>query len=68
MKHENPQVGVSAFIQETTRVKIETLTTGAQTLEFDGDNYGAVTLFLGRDKLAEIRDVINEFLAGDEND
>lgn len=66
MKHENPSVGVSAFIHETTRVKIDTLTTGAQTLEFDGDKYSAVTLFLDSDKLAEIRNAINEFLGSGE--
>lgn len=66
MKHENPSVGVSAFIQETTRVKIDTLTTGAQTMEFDGDKYGSVTLFLDSDKLAEIRNAINEFLGSGE--
>lgn len=64
MKHENPSVSVSAFIHETTRVKIYTLTTGAQVLEFYGINYGSVTLFLDNDKLAEIRDAINEFLGG----
>lgn len=54
-----PAISVCAHLDETTRVTIETASVGdGAWLGVSGVDYPSVSLFMSRDKLAEVRDMI----------
>ena len=62
-RKETPAISVSAFIERTTKIGIEDLSSGDITLDFKGERYGGVTLFMTRGTLERMHAVIAEFLA-----
>ena len=59
-RKEAPHINVNAFIQDSTRVEVRHASTYV-TLDFNGDDYGGVTLFFDDlDHLATVRDAIND--------
>jgi len=57
-----PRISVSAHIEDCTKVDVRRMSDGSAMLDCRGYSYSSVSLFMTREKLAELRDTISAYL------